>query len=75
MSLINRRVARIFRGGMHVSSEAAKGGPGACSLGKCLENMDWLGLYFACFHGGEREKKSERVVKRSNSSPLDLLKI
>ena len=30
--------------------------------GKTLEHLDCLGLYFARFHGGEREKL-KRVVK------------
>ena len=30
--------------------------------GKILEHLDCLGLYFARFHGGEREKL-KRVVK------------
>ena len=33
------------------------GGPGACSLGKILEILDYLALHFASFHGGEREKE------------------
>ena len=34
------------------------GGSGACCapLGKFLEMLDCLGLHFARFHGGQREK-------------------
>ena len=38
-----------------------------------FRNLDYLGLHFARFHGGEREC---RVVERkSQSQALDLLKI
>ena len=49
------------------------GGLGACSPGKILEFLDFLGLHFVGFHGGERDC---RVVKRkSQLQALDLLKI
>ena len=50
-----------------------KGGPGACSPGKILEFLDFLGLHFARFHRLERDC---RVVKRKKPlQALDLLKI
>ena len=32
------------------------GGPGACSPGKFLENLECLGLHFTRFDGEQREK-------------------
>ena len=50
-----------------------RGVPGACSPGKILEFLECLGLHFARFHGGERERKV--VERKSQSQALDLLKI
>ena len=38
-----------------------------------FRNFDCLGLHFARFHGGEREKETCKVVKRKSQWPaLDL---
>ena len=37
--------------------------------GKIVETLDCLGLHFAQFRGGEREKETCRVVKRKSQSP------
>ena len=52
-----------------------QGGPGACSPRKILENLDYLGLHFGCYHGGQTEKWNIVVKRGSKSPPLDLLKI
>ena len=38
--------------------QTSRGVRGHAPPGKILENLDCLGLYFARFHGGEKEKKS-----------------
>ena len=51
--------------------EALRGVPRHAT--ESLENLDCLGLRFACFHGGQGEY---RVVKRRiKSPPLDFTKV
>ena len=39
-----------------VKMQTVLGGPGACSPGKILENLECLGLHFTRFDGGQRDK-------------------
>ena len=39
-----------------VKMQTVLGGPGPCSPGKILENLECLGLHFTRFDGGQREK-------------------
>ena len=71
-----RRVARIFRGGRGGDAcwkwrYRLVGGPGTCSTGNILETLKCLGLHFARFHGGEREKDN---LKNYDSPPKGLEK-
>ena len=50
--------------------QISRGGPGACSPVKMLENLDCLRLHFVRFHKGESEKDNHRVVKTRSKSPL-----
>ena len=51
--------------------QTCRGGLGACSPGKILETLKCLGLHFAHFRGGEREKDNvEKLDEKANRQRL-----